>query len=70
MEFLVPEEKIKKLLAIVKFVLQSENCNAKEISQIAGRIISMSLAIGPLTRLFTRQMYRFIDERRSWYEVK
>ena len=30
----------------------------------------MSLAIGPLTRLFTRKMYRFIDERRSCYEVK
>ena len=31
---------------------------------------SKTIAIGPLTRLFTRQMYSFIETRKSWYEKR
>ena len=40
--------------------------SAKKIAKIAERIISMSPAIGPTTRLFTRQMYRFISSQPEW----
>ena len=30
----------------------------------------MHLAIGPLVRLFTRNVYNFIENRNSWYEIK
>ena len=68
MIFSVPSEKINKLLVQIKRLLIQELVNAKQISKIAGHLISMTLAIGPLTRLFTRQMYRFIESRSSWYE--
>ena len=28
----------------------------------------MTIAVGPLTRLFSRQMYAFIESRKNWYE--
>ena len=30
----------------------------------------MGIAIGPLTRLFTRQMYKFIESRLTWHSIK
>ena len=42
----------------------------KQLSKVAGQLSSMHLAIGPLVRLFTRNMYRFIEKRISWFEQK
>ena len=44
--------------------------NAKEISAIAGHIVSMSPAIGALTRLMTRNMYYFINSSLTWFELR
>ena len=68
MMFFVPVEKINALDNLINLVINLEFTNAKTVARIAGRLISMSDGIGPLTRLFTRQMYRFIDERKGWYE--
>ena len=38
----------------------------RALAGIAGQIISMSLALGPITRLMTRAMYRSIETRSSW----
>lgn len=35
------------------------------IARIAGHIVSMSLAIGPLTNLFTKHMQKFVEDRIS-----
>ena len=56
MEFFVPETKIKKLASIISNALNQSFTTAKVISRIAGNIISMGIAIGPLTRMFTRQI--------------
>ncbi len=40
--------------------------SARKISRIAGQVISMGPAIGPLTRLFTRRMYAFIESSNTW----
>ena len=40
--------------------------SARQISSIAGSIISQGIVLGPVTGLFTREMYRFIDEAPSW----
>ncbi len=55
------------MLSLTTEVLNSDFCNAKLISRIAGRIISMSPALGPLSRLMSRQMYNFIQSQEFWY---
>ena len=65
-EFFVPQEKIQKTLSLINTALEKPLNSAKDVSKIAGHIISMSLAIGPLARLFTRGMYKFIESRYSW----
>ena len=70
MKFFVPEQKIHSLLDMIYMVLERKTIDAKTISQISGKLISMSFAIGPLTRLFTRQMYRFIESRVSWNQIR
>ena len=42
----------------------------KQLAKITGQLSSMYLAIGPLVRLFTRNMYHEIENRASWYEPK
>ena len=67
MELRVPEEKTTTLLAKIEEVLVKGVCDAKSISRIAGRVISMTPALGPIARLFTRYMYNFIHISNSWY---
>ena len=38
----------------------------RELARLTGFIISLSLAVGPIARLFTRQMYFLIQSRPSW----
>ena len=66
LKFYVPQAKIDRVLQLLDIILSVSHTSARMISKIAGNIISMQIAIGPLTRLFTRQMYRFIENRYSW----
>ena len=70
MLFSVPTPKLEKLMQSLRTVTERPTATPKEISRIAGQIISMGIAIGPLTRLFTRHMYAFIESRNSWFENK
>ena len=65
MKFCVPKTKIDHL-NLLNSLSFSSVASARETSKIAGRIISMQLAIGPLARLFTSHMYYFIENRSSW----
>ena len=55
------------MLVLISKALKSTYINAKQVAKTAGHLISKTPAIGPLTRLFTRQMYRFVENRTSWY---
>ena len=39
---------------------------AREVSRITGSIVSMSLALGPVTRLWTRALYRNVSTANTW----
>jgi len=56
MSFHIPERKVPKL-----FHLPSSPY--RELARIAGSIISVALAVGPISRLLTRQMYLAIESR-------
>ena len=69
MIFSVPAEKITKIRLLVNNALKSEKVNAKQMAKVCGHIISCSIAIGPITRIFTRHLYKFIDNRTTWYNL-
>ncbi len=68
MQFSLPEKKIHKIQAAIGECLsvRSQVISVRDIARIAGFIISAFAAIGPLTRLFTRHMYKTIESRDSW----
>ena len=68
--FMVPSEKIDKLLVDIKNILRQNVLTPKQLAKITGKLSSMHLATGPLVQLFTRNMYHEIENRVSWYQPK
>uniref|UniRef100_A0A7M5XJR3 Reverse transcriptase domain-containing protein n=1 Tax=Clytia hemisphaerica TaxID=252671 RepID=A0A7M5XJR3_9CNID len=66
MKFEVPTTKILKVQNLLLEALNCEFISAREISRIAGNLISMAQAIGPLVYLFTKQLYKFVESSFSW----
>lgn len=58
--FEVPESRWSALQALVSSVLKRKRVPVRSIAQVAGHLASMSLALGPVSRLFTRVCYRSI----------
>ena len=69
MIFQVPSHKIEKLKRAIRNVLESEWVPIKDIAQISAFLVAVTIAIGPIARLFTRQMYFAIACRRSWRDL-
>ena len=66
MTFQIPEKKVCKL----KRLLNSANSSSyRKLARIAGSIISVALAVGPISRLLTRQMYLAIESRSVWDHI-
>ena len=55
-----------KLKNLLSTAITDESSSYREFARIAGSIISLSLAVGPISRLFTRQMYLAIESRSGW----
>uniref|UniRef100_A0A7M5WT73 Reverse transcriptase domain-containing protein n=1 Tax=Clytia hemisphaerica TaxID=252671 RepID=A0A7M5WT73_9CNID len=66
MNFEVPTPKIQKVLKLISEALNSEFLSARKISRIAGNLIAMAPAIGPIVYLFTKQIYKFVESSFSW----
>ena len=67
--FQVPQRKIEKLQALISTLVSSYLILIKDLARVAGQIISMTLGLGPIARLFTRQMYFRIESRLHWHEL-
>lgn len=62
----VPESKILKLKGLLKGVNRSNGIRARYLASLTGKIMSMSLALGPVARLMTRAMYAMLESRVNW----
>ena len=60
------ENRVAKLRVNLEKILGSQWTTARELAHLVGRILSMSIALGPASRLWTRAMYSGIDKRCSW----
>ena len=65
----VPPEKISALQAQLALASTEDKLPPKYLASITGKIISMSVALGPVARLMTRGLYALINARQSWCEV-
>ena len=64
--FAVPDRKLEKLILAAEKEITRRRTTARSVAKVAGQIVSMEPGIGPLTRLFTRKMYKFVEECPSW----
>ena len=62
----MPQHKIDQLKLAVMNIPLSDTATARCLASIVGQIISMSLAIGPISRLRTRALYSIINQRIFW----
>ena len=66
MQFQVPQTKVAKLKPQLNAAIQDCFITIRKLAKIAGFVNSMSLAVGPISRLLTRQMYFAIESRSGW----
>ena len=64
--FQIPEARLARPKRSVESLILDGYATYRELARLAGFIISLSLAVGPIARLFTRQMFFFIQSRPSW----
>ena len=66
MFFVTPDRENEINFRKIDNTLKSKTTTARKIAKIASLITSINIAIGPLTKLFTKQMHCFIDRKLSW----
>ena len=64
----VPVGKIQALQESVDRIRAEKEVTAKMVASLVGRIIAMSIAVGPVSSFMTRSLYAVINSRSSWYE--
>ena len=64
----VPPYKIEALQHQLCHVITKPRLLAKELASLIGKIISMSLAFGPIARFMTRSLYATLNTRLSWFQ--
>ena len=64
----VPKEKILALKQQIHKALELTKIPARLLASIVGKIISMGLAIGPIARFMTRNLYALLETRYAWCE--
>lgn len=65
----VPNEKLVALQRRLDRACQAAQIPARSLASIVGRIISMGLAVSPVSRFKTRSMYATLEARQAWCEV-
>ena len=56
-----PQDKVQSLQAHIKNVMSQDSPTATAIASVTGKTISMSLALGPVSRLMTRNLYAWLN---------
>ena len=64
--FIVPDDKITRLKNSLSSVLLAYRVSVRAVASIVGQVMSMSLALGPISRLRTRALYGDINACVSW----
>jgi len=66
--FLVTEGELDRLRSKLLAVKEAQLITARQLASLIRTIISMSLALGPVTCLMTHNLYAVLNDRTSWYQ--
>lgn len=64
--FEVPERRWSTLQSLLADVLCRKRVQVRTLARVAGHLVSMSLALGPVSRLFTRVCYQVTSSLQMW----
>ena len=64
----VPHKKLDLLKEQIAKAMEGRELPAMALASVIGKILSMSLGLGPVTRLMTRGMYTVLNARASWFQ--
>ena len=64
--FHIPKERIEKLKSNMATILSDKRPTVRALATVTGQIITMSIAVGPITRLRTCGLYSLINSRMFW----
>lgn len=62
----VPERKLATLRDLIYKVLRMDLVPARLLACLIGKIISLGLAVGPISRFMTRSLYALLESRSAW----
>ena len=65
-EFKVPQYKLDRLKQQLCEIEEGQLVPVHFLASLIGKIMSMSLALGPVTRLMTRSLYGVLNSRVAW----
>ena len=65
-QLFIPQTKLTDTCELLKSLCHKRVIPARLLASMIGKIVSMSLALGPITRLMTRGMYAVLNTRVSW----
>ena len=65
-EFKVPENKLDNLKSQLREVDNAQSVLARSLASLIGKIMSMALALGPVTRLITHSLYAVLNSKTAW----
>ena len=60
------EARVKKLHVLLNRLARCSVSSARTVANLAGSLLAISVALGPVCRLRTRGMYCFIESRSCW----
>ena len=65
--FIVPERRVLVFKDMLQQVLDGQfNASGRDIARLTSSLSLMGLALGPVVRLWTRELYRAIQQSFSW----
>ena len=65
-EFKVPQYKLNRLKLQLCEIEKGQLVPARSLASLIGKIMSMSLALGPVTRLMTHSLYSVLNSKATW----
>ena len=66
-KFIVPDRRVTALKKMIQQILECQFVvSARQVARLTGNLSSMGLALGPVVRLWTRELHRTIQQSPSW----
>ena len=65
-EFKVPPDKLDRLKVQLRDIEAQQSAPARCLASLIGKIMSMSLALGPVTQLMTCSLYAVLNSKPAW----